>query len=126
MTRPTPQRLPVGTGQWVCDVNAVVCRFCDTMMAYYKDGFRANAGQMSGPMPVACYNCKPHTYFMLLYQPLPSPIATCYPLSRESYVQWDSAGSRYPPVPELLYHMRDPQGRSYNPYWQPPTAREHR
>lgn len=122
----TTERLPVASGQWVCDPNAIVCAFCDSLLAYYASGFRSNRRDMSGHDWIMCKNCDPATYFLAVASPLPYPMVTCYPISRESYVRWDTAAGRSPPTPELLYYLRDPLGRSWNPYWQPASNRRTR
>lgn len=114
-------RLKVAQGQWVCDPNYVVCAHCDSLWTHHIQGFRVGLNDIAGAVPFMCDNCKPPTYFMAVFAPLPSPMVTCYPLSRDSYLHWDKHPGKFPPTAELLYYLRDPQGRSFNPYWRPPS-----
>lgn len=114
------ERVPVARNIWHCDPNAIVCERGDHLLAHYEQGYRADMRRMSGHAFLQCLNCKPHQYFFALFAQFPSPMVTCYELSKESYDEWDRTPEETPPTPELLYRLRDPEGRSYNPFFTPP------
>jgi len=120
---PGTERLQVGTAIWHCDPNAIVCRNGDHLMAFYEHGYRADLRRMSGHAFLQCLRCDPHEYFFALFSSHPSPMVTCYALSKDSYDEWDRSPEPTPPTPELLYRLKDPEGRSYNPYYRPPSSK---
>ncbi len=119
----TTERLPLGQRPWHCDPNAIVCEH-EHLLAFYKAGYRADLRRLVGHAFLECRDCKEQfgrsTYFLALFVRDPSPLVLCYPLSKESFDEWDKTNEPTPPSGELLYRLRDPQGRSHNPYWRPP------
>lgn len=119
MTRPAAERVPLGQTPWHCDPNAIVCQ-SDHLLAFYKAGYRADLRRLGGHAFMQCRECEPATYFLALFVREPSPMVICYAISRESYDEWDKTAESTPPTPELLYRLRDPAGRSHNPYYRGP------
>lgn len=122
MARSDRERLPVSKRLWHCDPNAIICELGDHLLAFYESGYRADMTRLSGHMFAKCAQCAPHCHMLLVFSPLPSPIVYCYRLSGESYTEWDRSQEPTPPTSELLYRVRDPDGRSFNPYWRPPST----
>jgi len=112
-------RHPVGTEIWSCYPNYLVCQN-DHLLKYYETGYQADLRRMSGHSFFECRQCQPSTYFFAVFSTSPDPHVTCYALSRESFEHWNKTDEPTPPTPEMLYRIRDPQGRSYNPYWKGP------
>jgi len=118
--RPRREHIHVATVIWHCDPNAIVCQQGDHLMAFYETGYRADWRRISGHAFFQCRKCTPPQYFFACFTQYPHPMVTCYALSRESYEEWDKSDEPTPPTPELLYRLRDPDGKSYNPWWHPP------
>lgn len=116
------ERLPVATSIWHCDPNAIIC-VNDHLLAFYESGYRGDLRRMSGHAFFECRNCEPSTHFFALFTKEPSPMVTCYQLSRQSFNEWDKNPHQTPPTPELLHRLKDPEGRSFNPYYHPPTSK---
>jgi hypothetical protein len=116
------ERQAVATDIWHCDPNAIICRD-DHLLTLYKTGYRADFRRMNGHAFVECQLCTPRSYFLALFTTQPSPMVTCDAIDHASYIEWDRSGDATPPSPELLYRLRDPQGRSYNPHYRPPTTK---
>ena len=106
-------------GIWHCDTNYIVCPG-DHLLALYKAGYRADLRRVSGHAFMECRECNPISYFFALFAQQPSPMVICYLLSKDAYDEWSQSPEPTPPTPELLYRLRDPEGRSYNPMWRPP------
>lgn len=114
-----PERKPIGTSIWHTYPNFLVCQN-EHLLKFYETGYRADMRRLSGHGFFECRQCQPSTYFLAVFSTSPDPHTTCYALSRESFEQWDKNPEPTPPTPELLYLIRDPAGRSYNPYWNGP------
>lgn len=103
---------------WVCDPSTVTC-VNDHPLLFHKSDYRGTL-KLLGHAFLKCETCHPVSRFFALFIKHPSPIVVCYLLARESYDEWEPETAEDPPTQELLYHLRDPQGRSYNPTWRPP------
>lgn len=119
MARAERDRAPLGTTPWVCDPNFILCSE-EHLLTLYKTGYRADLRRLNGHAFFECRECEPPTYFFARFSAAPDPMVMCYAISRESYLEWDRGDDPTPPTPELLYRLRDPHGRSHNPYWRPP------
>lgn len=117
------ERIAVGTDIWHCDPNAIICQHGDHLLAFYDSGYRADLTRMNGHLFAKCVQCEPPCYFLGVFATLPSPMVTCYRLSEASYREWDRSNDPTPPTSELLYRLRDPHGRSYNPNFRPANTR---
>lgn len=117
------ERQPIGTN-WHCYSDFVHCQH-DHLLLYHEYGFRGNRRHLNGPELFECRKCTPSSFFIAVFVSKPSPMAFCYALAKESYVYWD-AQEEFPEIPELLHRLRDPEGRSHNPYWRVPRPREKR
>lgn len=116
-------RLPLGQAPWHCDPNAIVCEHGNHLLAYYKAGYRADMRRLTGHAFFECRDCKEESghssYFLAVFIRDPSPLVLCYALDKPSFDEWDKSNEPTPPTAELLHRVRDPQGRSHNPYWRP-------
>ncbi|MDB4876443.1 MAG: hypothetical protein JWM41_2889 [Gemmatimonadetes bacterium] len=115
MTAPTRPELAT---HWHCDPQGIVCQH-DHLLAFYEAGYRADLRDMIGHAFLQCRKCDPPTQFLAVFCRDPSPLVLCYALSKDSFVEWDKRPGRTPPTGELLYRLRDPQGRSHNSGWRP-------
>ncbi len=105
---------------WHCDPNMIVCRDGHPLLLY-KSGYRGDDRGLVGHAFRRCMTCRPTTPFFALFIVHPSPLVVCYLLSEDSYEEWRTrGGDETPATQELLYLLRDPDGRSYNPNWRPP------
>lgn len=111
-------RVPLAAAPWHCDPNFIVCRD-DHLFTLYKAGYRADLRRLSGHSFFECRECSPSSYFLAVFMSHPSPIVLCYSIDKASFLEWDKTNEMTPPTPELLYRLRDPAGRSHNPYWRP-------
>lgn len=105
---------------WHCDPNALTCP-----MGHLKrekdSGFRSSV-EIAAHGFHECMKCDPHSFFFAHYTNRPSPIVTCYLISEESYREWFPRAGDTPPTQEMLYHLRAPDGKRYNPTYQPPVV----
>ncbi len=115
-----PARQPVATTIWHCESNFLTCPN-DHLLKFYETGYRADLRRVEGHAFFECKQCRPEpSYFFAVFVSRPSPMATCYEISKDSYVQWEKdAAATTLPTPEMLYQLRDPKGRSYNPHFKP-------
>jgi hypothetical protein len=117
-------RVPVGTAVWVCDPNFITCNphgeGREHLLAFYEAGYRADLRRLNGHAFLECRQCKPPSFMFAVFTAVPSPMVTLYAIDQASYDEWIRTGEGTPSTPEMLYRLRDPQGRSYNPYWRPP------
>jgi hypothetical protein len=94
-------------------------------LLYYDSGYRADVRRLlDGHGFFECRQCSPSTYFLAVASKI-SGIAdvTCYDLCREDFAHWDKSEDPTPRTPELLYHLRDRDGRNHNPYFLPTVRR---
>lgn len=109
---------PLGRSIWHAYPNFVVC-VNDHLLAFRKADYRADMRRMSGHAFLKCEQCAPATYFFAVFSTTPDLHVTCYAISKESYDEWTRSEEPTPPTPEILYRLRDPEGRSLNPLWRP-------
>lgn len=119
----TVERVPLGRPVWHCEPQAITC-VNEHLLAFYEAGYRADFRNMSGHAFLQCQKCSPATFFLALFMRDPSPLVICYGLSKESYTEWDRRTEPTPGTGELLYLLRDPEGRSHNPLWRPAKPRQ--
>lgn len=122
-----PERRQNERDIWYCDPNFLTC--CpngdgkEHLLKFYETGYRVDLRRMSGHAFIECRQCQPSSYFFAVFTRDPAPTVTCYAISREDFAQWDKDPSATTlPTSEMLYRLRDPQGRSYNPHWRPPRT----
>lgn len=111
------------TRPWTCYSNFLTCDpgGKEHLIRFKSERFSADMRRVSGHAFIMCDQCKPATYFFVVYATTPDPHATCHPISRESYLQWyNEGGAESKSTPEMLYLLRDPAGQSLNPTWRPP------
>lgn len=128
MTAPAPKKhVPVARAAWTCYSNFVTC--CpdeygkEHLLKLYESGYRGDMRRLSGHGFLECRQCQPSSYFLAVYSTTPTPIVTCYAICKEDYDTWvNDPSAETLPTPEMLYRLRDPDGRSYNPYWRPPKS----
>lgn len=118
-------RLAGAAAAWHCYSNFLTCRpdaaQGEHLLKYHETGYRADLRRLEGHAFFECRQCSPTTYIFAVFVNRPSPMATCYQISKESFDQWDKDpnGDTFS-TPEMLYRLTDPQGRSLNPTWRPP------
>jgi hypothetical protein len=119
---------PVATYVWHCESNFLTCNPYgadgkEHLLKFYETGYRADLRRISGHAFLECRQCQPPTYMFVVFSTTPSSMATCYAISRESYDEWqrDKSETTYT-TQEMLYRLRDPDGRSLNPYWREPRT----
>jgi hypothetical protein len=118
------ERVPVSTQNWQADANAIFCKSGDHLLAFYEAGFRGDMRRMTGHAFFQCRNCRPFSQFLAVFSKIDGLAEVrCYALNEESYKEWDSNQDATPPTPELLCKLRDPEGKSHNPYYLPPKPR---
>lgn len=120
MSRAERDRVPLARQPWVCEPNFIVCSD-DHLLALYKAEYRGDFRRLSGHTFLECRDCKPSTYFLAVFAKIDGlATVTCYDLNQPSFIEWDRGNDPTPSTPELLYRLRDREGRSHNPYWRPP------
>lgn len=114
------ERVPLAALPWVCDPNFILCRE-EHLLTLYKTGYRADLRRISGHAFFECRECAPPSYFLASISKMDGlATVTCYAIDRPSWEEWDKGSEPTPQTPELLYRLKDPDGRSHNPYWRPP------
>jgi hypothetical protein len=114
-------RPAVGTNVWQCYPNFIACQRGDHLWAHYKAGVRVDFRGMQGPLLIECRQCDPPQYYLAVFSMSQRTHVTCYELSKASYDEFNTRfEDALPEIPELLYRLRAPDGRSYNPNWRPP------
>jgi hypothetical protein len=116
-------RIPQAERPWDCNPIALLCRQ-DHLLRFYLTEWRFDLRRLSGHAFAACHECAPPSYMMIVLAKVDGlAVATVYPIGKESYDEWERGEEPSPPTSELLYRLKDPQGRSHNPYWRPATTR---
>lgn len=110
LTLPAPRPGPI----WHCDAQAVTCQH-GHLWRHYKHGYRADFRRLSGHAFLECQQCVPPTFIFAHFITQPSPMVMCYAIDFESFKTWSKTEEPTPPTTELLYLLRDPEGRNYNP-----------
>lgn len=109
----------LGQTPWMCDPNAIICMH-DHLWAHYKADYRGDFKRLSGHAFLECRLCAPPTQFLAVFAKIDGIASTtCYALDKPSFDFWNTSPDPTPSTPELLYLVRDPHGRSHNPYWRP-------
>lgn len=122
--RSSAARHPVGKAIWVCESNYLTCNphaeAGEHLLRFHQTGYRADLRRVSGHAFLECKQCDPASFFFAVFTTTPSPMVTCYAISKESYEEYEKDPSATTlSTPEMLYRLRDPDGRSYNPYYRP-------
>jgi hypothetical protein len=122
------KHVAVARSIWYCDPNFLTCCPDGTegehLLRYMKANYRVDMRRLSGHAFFECRQCQPATYFFAVFTRDPSPAVTCYAISKEDFDFWDRDPSATTlSTAEMLYRLKDPDSRSYNPYYRPPTER---
>jgi hypothetical protein len=108
---------------WDCDALAILCEN-DHLLAFYLADWRFDLRRVSGHAFAACHKCKPPTYMLVVFAKVDGLAnVTVYPLHEQSYREWSNGDEPTIGTSELLYRVKDPEGRSHNPDWRPATVR---
>lgn len=122
MNRPataiTPERAPVGNVVWTCDPRAVFC-VNEHLYTFREAGMDRDHRRLSGHEFFRCRECDKPTYFFAVFSTSPDPHVTCYLISEDCWKEWMNSDESCS-TQEMLYRIRDPFGRSYNPTFRPP------
>jgi len=110
---------------WSCYTGFIVCSNAH-LLRLLRTGYKGDIRDVAGHAFLECQQCDPSTFFLAVLSTSPDPHVTCYALSRDCYREWDRRPpeQRTPNTPELLYLVRDPEGRSHNPSWRPPKPKQ--
>jgi hypothetical protein len=103
---------------WYCDPNGVKCRH-GHMLKLNRSGYSGDLRRLVGHAFFECKLCTTPTWFLAIFCREPSPLVLCYAITHEAYAAWTKTDELTPPTAELLYTLRDPNDRSYNPTWRP-------
>lgn len=123
MTKPAapsytpPDRPAYGTVIWMCDPRFLFCPD-DHLYAFHQTGMHRDARRIEGHDFFRCDICKPASHFFVIFRKLPDPTATCYLISEACWKEWMASDEQFSSL-EMLYLIRDPAGRSYNPSFRP-------
>lgn len=113
------ERLPIGTVIWTCQSNFILCPD-DHLYTYHEQGMLRDMRRLEGHDFFKCTMCKPASHFFVVFSTSPDPHATCYLISPDCWKEWATDPSATTlSTPEMLHRLRDPAGRSYNPYFRP-------
>lgn len=111
-----------GDIHWVCDPRFITCPR-DHLYSFKKqEGFSRDHRRLSGYEFFQCRQCAPATFWFAVFTTQPTPAAFCYEISESCWKEWmDDNAQLVLSTTEMLYLIRDPQGRSYNPTFRPPV-----
>lgn len=110
--------------QWVTHPHYLVCRHGHPLRQFEKSDvahsrWRADLRHLCGHAFFRCFTCQPDSFFFAVFVREPSPAVWCYAIGAEDYSFWQGDGSDVTlPTLEMLYRLRDPDGRSYHPEWR--------
>lgn len=97
---------------WHCDANFIICRH-GHLLRFYEADFVVDQRRIDGHIFFGCKECEPTSFFFGVLTSRPSPMATCYAISRELFDEWQRSTADTLPTPEMLYKL------GYNPGWRP-------
>lgn len=103
---------------WVCEANVLTCQH-EHALVTHKSKFGLDQRRVDGHLFGYCQHCQPTTFFFGIVTSRPSPMVTCYAIDKAQYDRWQMDTDDPRSSPEMLYLLRGPDGRSYNPSWRP-------
>jgi hypothetical protein len=72
---------------WHCEANYLTCS-AGHLHQTGKAGFGEDVRRMVGHGFRVCQQCHPSTFFFFIATDLPTPMRTCYEISKAQYDQW--------------------------------------
>jgi hypothetical protein len=114
LTEPA-QLTPEQRAQWVCEANFIVCRH-DHLLRFHSADYVIDQRRVDGHVFLGCKKCEPTSFFFGVVTSRPSPIVTCYAISKEQFHHWNDpkADLDLLPTGEMLHRF------GYNPRWRQP------
>jgi hypothetical protein len=104
---------------WTCDPRFILCPD-EHLYMFRKTGMVRDMRRMAGHDFFRCEDCKPASHFFVVFSTSPDPHATCYLISEACWRQWiNDPNVETRSTQEMLYLIRDPKGRNYNPNYRP-------
>jgi hypothetical protein len=120
MTSPVARERQYGTVVWNRDPRFLTCP-ADHLYRFRDVGMQRDHRRLSGHDFFRCTECKPPSYFFVVFSTTPDPIATCYLINEETWKAFVNDPSPRPlSTLEVLFLIKDPLGRSYHPSYQAP------
>lgn len=105
---------------WVCDPRFIMCN--DEHLYMFRDkGMDRDHRRLEGHEFFRCRECGPETFFFAVFSTSPDPHTVCYAISEESWKEWMNRDDVFS-TREMLYLLRDPDGKSLNPNYVPPQT----
>lgn len=106
-----------GTVIWSCHPRAIFCPAHHLMR--FGDVPRDHRW-LTGHDFLRCEKCRPASHYFVVFSTTPDLHATCYLISETCWREWVNApDGAMLPTREMLYLIRDPVGRNYNPNFNP-------
>ena len=97
---------------WHCDPNAITCRN-GHLFRLHKSDMVLDQRRIDGHIFQGCQQCNPTSFFFGVVTSRPTPMITCYAITREQFDYWNNSVEDALPTPEMLYRL------GYNPSWRP-------
>lgn len=98
---------------WHCDANFITCRAGLHMLKYHSADYVVDQRRVDGHIFYGCKKCEPTSFFFGVVTSRPSPMVTCYAITREQFDEWQRSELDPIATPEMLYRL------GYNPGWRP-------
>jgi len=110
---PEPAALPESDRySWLCEANYITCRH-NHLLRFVDTGFIVDQRRVDGHVLMGCRKCDPNSYFFGVVSSRPSPMATCYAITKEQFHYWQDSTADPLSSPEMLHRL------GYNPRWRP-------
>lgn len=99
---------------WHCESNYPMCSH-GHVYKFAKAGVAEDRRRLVGHVFVCCQQCKPSTFFFGIATDAPSPIVTCYRITKEQYDQWVNSADERVTSTQMLHLL------GYHPHWREPV-----
>jgi hypothetical protein len=93
---------------WHCDANYITCR-SKHPLRYHEADYAVDQRRIDGHIFYGCKSCEPTSFFFGVVTSRPSPMVTCYAITREQFQEWQSSTADSLPTPDMLFRL------GYNP-----------
>lgn len=97
---------------WHCDANHITCRH-GHLLKFHAADYVVDQRRVDGHTFFGCKACEPTSFFFGVVTSRPSPMVTCYAITREQFQEWQLSTADPLPTPDMLHRL------GYNPQFRP-------
>lgn len=87
--------------RWVCEANYLTC-INHHLLRYVDANYIVDQRRVDGHVFMGCRKCEPGTFFFGVVCSRPSPMVSCYGITKEQFHHWQSSTADALSSPEML------------------------